>query len=151
MSKKFISIILITHIAAIGGGIYGGIKYAESKNSDGFTRKNFEDFRNLSSEERDQMRQEFGADMGMAFREGQPGERPAGGFVNGEIISKDGQSITVELPDGGSRIIFFSESTDIKKFADGSPEDFKEGMNITVSGEENDDGSYTAVNIQVRP
>ena len=72
-------------------------------------------------------------------------------MISGEIISKDEQSITVKLPDNGSKIVFFSDSTEITKSVSGSQEDLKEGEQIMTSGEENSEGIYSAKMIQLRP
>ncbi len=149
MKKIFIIIIL----AIVGSGaFYGGMEYAKNRGTgDSSSLGNFQNLQNLSPEERAQMRQQFGANIGSAPRGGQFGERLGNGFINGEIIAKDDQSITIKLPDGGSRIVFFSESTDITKSASGSVDDLTENEQVIVNGQENSDGSYTAATIQIRP
>lgn len=146
-------ILIIIMLAAVGGGaFYGGMKYTESRVSvNAFSRGTFQNLQNLSPEQQAEMRQQFEANAGSVFRGGQIGGRPAGQFINGQIIAQDDQSITVELPDGGSRIIFFSESTDMTKSVSGSIDDLSQGQQVVVSGQENSDGSYTAATIQIRP
>lgn len=70
--------------------------------------------------------------------------------VAGEILKKDSASITVSLRDGGSKIIFFSDTTEISKFASGSAEDLTVGKPVIVNGKTNTDGSITAQSIQLR-
>lgn len=135
-------------IAVGGASFYGGMKYAESRGQRGeFSRANFQ---NLSSEDRQQRIREFGANVGGGLGSGQRGGS-AEGFIVGEIISKDDKSVTIKLRDGGSKIVFFSGSTEITKSASGSMNDLVAGKNISVSGAVNSDGSITAQSIQFRP
>lgn len=141
MSKKIIAIII--SIAIVGGGsFYAGMKYSQSKNST-IGRGGFA---NLSPEERQARFQQFGVNG--AGRQG--GMRANGGFIGGEIISKDDKSITVKLNDGGSKIILFSTSTQIIKSSAAAAKDLKIGQNITANGDVNQDGSVSAKLIQLR-
>jgi len=131
--------IVIIAILAGGIGFLGGMKYGQSRGS--VAGRNFQ---NLTPEQRQQMGR--GANL-QGNRNG-----PAGsGLVNGEIISQDDKSVTVKLRDGGSQIIFFSDTTSISKMADGAPTDLVVGKSITVTGSANSDGSITAQSIQIRP
>jgi len=69
----------------------------------------------------------------------------------GEIISKDENTITIKLNNGGSKIIMLSESTQINKFSQGTAEDLEIGKNILAQGTNNSDGSITAKTIQITP
>ncbi len=120
-----------------GGAFYGGMKYAQGKNSRG-------SFANLTSEQRQQLGANIGGQGG--FRGGQ-----GGGAVAGDIISKDSQSITVKMRDGSSKIVFFSDTTEVSKFVAGTSADLAVGKTIIVMGKTNSDGSVTATTIQFRP
>lgn len=144
MAKKILPIIIVIIIVG-GGAFYGGMKYSQSKATNNLSPTGLQNLRNLSPEERQQRFQQMGADIGSAFRGGQAGE----GFVNGEIIAKDEQSITVKLRDGGSKIIFYSDSIEVGKFTNGSSSDLEIGETITVNGTANSDGSITAKTIQI--
>ena len=74
-----------------------------------------------------------------------------GGMVNGEVIKKDEQSLVVKTKDGSSKVIYFSSSTEIGKFEKGSIGDILEGSNLMINGSNNNDGSISAQNIQIRP
>lgn len=69
----------------------------------------------------------------------------------GEIIAKDEKSITIKLSSGGSKIILFSESTQINKLSRISVQDLELGENIMVQGTVNSDGSVSAKTIQTSP
>lgn len=117
-----------------GGAFFGGMKYAESKAPRGqFGANNAEGVGDHPG--------------GGEFRGGQRG----GGFTTGEILSKDDTSVTVKLQDGGSRIVFLSDSTQISKSVSGTLGDLVVGENVVVSGTANSDGSVTAQSVQLRP
>ena len=140
--KKILPIIIIVIIVA-GGAFFAGMKYGQSKSSANLSRGNFQ---NMTPEERQQRVQQMGT-AGVGFRGGREGS----GFASGEIISKDDKSITVKLQDGGSKIIFFSNTTEVGKFVDGTSNDLEIGKTVIVNGTTNSDGSITAQSIQMRP
>jgi len=146
-TSKLVAIVITTAVVVGGGAFYGGMKYAESKNPRGqFSRA---DFQNLSPEERQQRLQEFGTNGGAGFR-GRTSGGQRGEFTAGEIIAKDDKSVTVKLQNGGSKIVFLSDSTEITKSVAGALSDLEVGKNIIVNGTANSDGSVTAQTIQLR-
>ncbi len=140
--KKTLLMIAVVAIVVGGGAFYGGMKYAQGGSQRG-------NFANLTPEQR----QQFTANAGAGFRSGTGQGRGGmnGGFTAGEIISKDDKSITLKMPDGGSKIIFYSDTTEVSKFTEGGAEDLVVGKNISVNGTANQDGSVTAQSIQIRP
>lgn len=126
------NILIIVSIIAVGAGsFYAGMAYSKKGNM--ANRPNF-------SNER------LTADVS-----GQRMARNGAGILSGEIISKDDKSIIIKLRDGGSKIVFFTDNTNISKSTEGSLEDLGEGTEITVSGDSNQDGSVSAQSIQIRP
>jgi hypothetical protein len=71
--------------------------------------------------------------------------------VNGEIIESGDDSVTVKLMDGTSKIVLFSDKTEINKAQQAQTADLKVGEKVMVMGQENSDGSVTAQNIQLNP
>lgn len=125
---------MATTIVVGVGAFYGGMRYAQ----------------NQVLADRQQRMQQFGG-VGNGFRNGAQGNRTAGGFVSGEILSKDDKSITIKMRDGGSKIIFYSSTTEIGKFVAGAASDLAIGKTVSVNGTANSDGSVTAQSVQVRP
>ena len=141
--KKILPVVIVLGIVAVGGGaFYGGMKYGQSKNS-----LSFQDFQNLSPEQR---QQSFQANTGGNSQRG-AGRGTGQNFLAGEVINKDEKSLTIKMPDGSSKIVFYSDSTEIGKFVNGTSSDLEAGKTITVNGKANQDGSITAQSIQLRP
>lgn len=141
MNKNIIISMAVAAIIAGGFGFYGGIKYAQNKApANSFLGK---DIQNLTAEQRQQM--QSNASSRQAKNAG------GGNFVNGEIIAKDDKSITMKLGDSGTKIIFYSETTEIGKFTIGEAGDLEIGKTIMVNGKVNQDGSLIAQSIQIRP
>jgi len=124
--------------ALAGGAFYGGMTYGENKTTQGI------------SQERQQRFQQMDASATGAMG-GRSGNQAGNNFVTGEILSKDDKSITVKLRDGSSKIIFFSDTTEVDKFTSGSSSDLEVGKTVMITGKTNQDGSITAQSIQLRP
>jgi len=132
MKNKIILSVIAGVIVVGGGAFYAGTKYAgvSSIPSGNFTG---------------QMRGNQNGVIGVEMRGGQG----LGGVTIGEIISKDDVSITVKLPDGGSKIIFITDKTVVTKNTTGSITDLVVNENVIVNGSANSDGSVNAQNIQL--
>ena len=141
MKKHTSCIIGIVVVAIIA--FYGGMQYGQSKNSG-----------NTTGGTQGQNSYGGGQGMGAGARTGgfRTGARSAGGSaITGDILSKDDKSITLKSRDGGSKIIFYSPSTEVGKFVVGTIDDVEVGKTVMVQGQTNSDGSVTAKSIQVRP
>lgn len=129
-NHKIIFGVIIVLVA--GGAFYAGTKYA--------------------SADRNNMRANFTRGMqtgGGAALSGQKGMR-LGGMIGGEILSKDDKSITIKTPNGGSRLVFLSGTTEVSKSVTGTLEDLSVGAQVSVQGTDNSDGSVTAKSVQIR-
>ncbi len=136
MDKKIFAIVL--GIIVVGGGsFYAGVKYDKSSSLASVRGVGQARFKGAGS----------GEEGMMGLRNVSAGS----GLVNGEILSKDNESITVRLRDNGSKIVFLSGKTSITKSVDGSPEDLVINKQVSVIGIQNSDGSMTAGSIQIRP
>ncbi|MDP2736903.1 MAG: hypothetical protein Q8O59_03975 [bacterium] len=135
MQNKMLIGFIIAVIVVGAGSFYGGMLYGKSQEL--------------------QSKFSLGGPGGLVNHStnfGRGGNRTAGGgFVNGDIIAKDDKSITVKSTDGGSKIVFLSETTQIMKSVDGSAVDLETGKNVMITGSANSDGSLTAGSIQLRP
>ncbi len=125
---KKILMVIIALIAVGGGAFYGGMKYRESKIP--------------------QKPQIFGANASSS--RARIGGQQMGGSASGEIIAKDDKSVTIKLRDGGSKIVFFADSTEIAKSVSGTPNDLEVGKSVVINGKANQDGSITAESMQLR-
>lgn len=126
--KNQLVISIVIGVVLIGAAFYGGMQYAKA---------------------------------GLKTNVFAPGQRPGmaqgngnrangfGGMLIGEILSKDDKSITVKIPDGGSKIVFFSKETKVNKASDGTADDLVVGKQVRVNGAQNTDGSVNASNINL--
>lgn len=128
--KKIQSIVIaaVVLLVVAGGAFYGGMLYGKSQNiRPGANGGSFQTRIN---------------------RAGANGSS----FISGNIIAKDSSSITLQMPAGqGSKIIFYSDATQISKFAAGTADDLANGTMVSVTGTTNSNGSITAQSIQIRP
>jgi len=139
--KNILLSVIATSVIVGTGSFFGGMQFAKSQTLD-----------------MDGIGSRFGSfDPGQ--RTGLPGgiggfgrdQSAGGGFVNGQIFSIDADSMTITLPDGGSKLVFFSDASKVSKMTEGSLADLATGTTITVAGKNNDDGSVTASTIQILP
>ncbi len=138
--KKNIIFVIVVIIIVGAGAFYGGMLYGKSTAGVGIPN-----FRNLTQQQRQQLSQQSGGN-----RTGR--NNANGSFISGQVIAEDDKSVTVQLSDGsGSKIVFFSASTQIMKTASGTVSDLQVGLDLTINGQANQDGSITAQTIQIRP
>jgi len=140
-NKNFIigAIIILTIGTA---GFFGGMQFQKSKQPS-FAEIGSGNARSRFSQDGDHRSGQNDGFRGRFSGQGRP--------VSGEVIAKDSESITVKDQDGGSKIVFISDTTTVAKTDEGSLDDLTKGMQVLIFGSENDDGSITASNIQLNP
>ena len=128
MNNKTIVWVIVLVVVA-GGAFWGGMQYAKSSAPAATART-----------------------AGAGAYAGVRGTRAAGsGFTSGKIVSSDATSVTIQMQNGSSQIVFYSPTTQIMKSTSGSAADLAAGTNVMISGSTNADGSLTANSIQIRP
>jgi hypothetical protein len=128
---KIIAIVLI--VVALGAGFFAGMKYQQSKIVSGS---------GLFGQ---------GATQGQRGAGRRFGSANGGAPVDGQIVSQDASSITIQMQDGSQKIVDITSSTIISKTSTGSATDLKKGERVAAFGTTNSDGSITAQNIQLNP
>lgn len=139
--NKLLPTILVVSLILDGIMFFGGYKYAQAKTTSAKGSGNY---------------QAAGANGN--FRQGgaggtrgaRAGAGMMGGFVSGDILSKDVTSLTVKMRDGSSKIILISGTTKVMKSVAGTTDDLQVGSTVMVTGDTNTDGSVTAQSLQLR-
>lgn len=91
-----------------------------------------------------------GQNRGNANSTTQPGMMRGGALI-GEVISKDDKSLTIKLPDGSSKIVILSSSTNYRISSESKLDDIAIGKTISILGTSNADGSTTASSVELNP
>lgn len=131
MKNNWLLTIIIAIVVA-AGGFYAGMTYQKNKATASFAGGQFQG----------------GVRQGGQFG---TGRGRFGGATVGNVISEDANSITVQLPDGSSKIVNISGSTTFSKSDTASKSDVQNGMRIAAFGTANSDGSINATNVQLNP
>lgn len=133
--KNIIYPVIVTLILAGSLGFFAGTKYQAGKQS------------SASINQLHQFRDASGQTPSSGFNGSRPTTDRFGGGIRGEIISIEGDTLTVSLPDGGSKLILVSDSTTITTASTGTIDDLKPNDTVMAFGQTNDDGSLSADSI----
>jgi hypothetical protein len=135
MNKNLIIAVVVTAIIAGGIGFAGGRQVAEK-------RKVTQDGNMITGDQSDR-----------TGRFGSPSKSPnrgiRGGFVSGQIISRDATSMTVKLPDGNTRIVFLGANLEVTAYSSSTQAALVVGSHVRVSGETADAGALTARRVDI--
>jgi len=123
--KKSLFIPIIA-ILVVGIAFYGGMQYQKIGSSSNGT-----------------------SNLRRGQQQGNGSNRIGGNFTSGEIVSKDDQSLTVKMPNGSTKIVFYSAKTTLAKQTPATVDDLKAGETVMIGSTTNPDGSVTANNIQI--
>lgn len=128
MKQYTVPLISLTLIIA---AFFGGMYYATPTNTQqaGTDEQNGRNFRNRPG----------GQGFGKGF---------GGGMVTGSVLSLDATSMTVTLPEGGSKIVILSQDTKVSHTTESTLDAVKVGDTVSVMGTPNQDGSVTAQRIE---
>lgn len=124
-------------VAAAGAGFFGGMQYRNYQ-----LAQNRGAFFTQASGRNGAFLQGNGA--GRMMQNG-------GGRVAGQIVKVDPSSITVQLPNGGTRLVLTSDQTAFMTATTTTKEALKVGERISAFGTANSDGSVSAQNVQLEP
>lgn len=139
MNKNSMMIIAVVLIVLAGvGGFVGGMFYTRVHQGLGFAGA-------LN-----------GNDNGNGSRRFGPGAMMGGNGQNqnfrggrGQVVSLGNGTMTIKLPDGSTRLIVVSDSTNYLKTDKVTQSDIKTGDTVTIVGTHNSDGSITAQDVLV--
>jgi threonine dehydrogenase-like Zn-dependent dehydrogenase len=140
-NKKINTLTIIILLIALSIGFGGGIYYQKTKTTNLIQNGQLRNFQGSNG-------QNIGP-SGAGNGTNRNGARFNG--ITGEITSVDENSITVKMNDGSSKIVLFSDKTQVNKSAQASVADLKAGETVMVMGETGTDGSVTAQSIQLNP
>jgi hypothetical protein len=132
--KKYFSQIILICVLVAGGSFFAGYQVGKGKTPNPPIRMGQGNMDTTSPNRGAQNRPT-----------GNQGMQP----VAGEIISLDSNILTVKSQDGSSKIIILSDSTKINLSMAGSRSDLQTGVEVTVMGTANSDGSVTAKTVDV--
>ena len=132
--------------AAVGGAFYGGIQYQKDQVS--LVQSNF-------IQARGEGEGQFQGGGGMMPGGALPGDGSLpsgrigmGGGLMGTIKSVDGDTLTLSTAEDVTTVTLTDETT-IQMTVLGSLSDLTEGLRVMISGETDEDGSLTALTIQI--
>lgn len=138
--KKNQYILILVALLISGASFFAGTRYQSNRKGN---LAAFSASRDMDQGQRgQQVGQQANVRMGQANPQG-------GAIINGEIISKDGQSLTLKMSDGGAKIVIVADSTLYKKSIDAVVADLTMGENVTIIGTNNTDGSVTAKTVTI--
>lgn len=150
-NNSLIIAVIVTACVTGGLGFVSGMKYQQSKgNSRPSLTMNAGGMGNQNKGTQLSPAGQAQGSQGAAGSQTQRGVM-GGGASTGTIVTQDGDSLTIKLTDGSSKIISLSSATTVTKNETAATSDLQAGVTIMVFGTTNTDGSVTATRIQLNP
>ncbi|MBI4200581.1 MAG: hypothetical protein HY535_08945 [Chloroflexi bacterium] len=158
MTTKAFVLLLVVVLAlggSIGGAFAGGMAMGKSQGkkeassalparSTSGAGQQFQG--EMSQEQLQQLRQQFQGQSGQGSRTGFMG----GGGLTGTVESVQGNTLTVNTPQGPLRAAIGADTT-IQKLAKGTLQDLTKGLRVTVVGQRGEDGTLAAQSVLITP
>jgi hypothetical protein len=82
--------------------------------------------------------------LGAFGQNGQNAQNRGGGFATGTVLKRDATGLTLKLPDGGSKTVILSPTTQYVKSEKVTAAEVSVGATVTAVGSAASDGSVTA-------
>ncbi len=142
MKTNIIFAVILTLLVAGAGGFYGGMKYQQTKAPQNIG------FMVGAATGGGRMFRTFNGEAGAGVAGSVGGMRA--NFANGQVLSLEGKTLTLKTQDGGSKIVFLTDATQIQKMDKAAVSDLMNDKYVTITGTTNSDGSLTAAAIQLR-
>lgn len=73
------------------------------------------------------------------------------GVLNGTITGISGNQVTLKLPDGSTRAVNLSSSTQYSQLSTASQSNLQNGQNVTITGQTSSNGSVSAQTLRINP
>jgi hypothetical protein len=137
MNKKTLVILLVVIVVLVAGGV-AAWQFSKNKNSAGQASAKLGGAN-------------FAAGQTGAGQRGARGAKANFGGASGNVLSKDNNSLTIQLANGGSAIAFYSGSTRVSKNIDVQTADLAVGQMVSIRGTKGSDGTISASSVQIRP
>jgi hypothetical protein len=137
VSQRLVGVALISLAVGAGGGYFAGVSTAR--------KSEWRPERFAAGFDRDQT----GNRTGIGARPGGIGR--GAGMTRGELIQVGEGSLTVKLPDGGSRIVLIDDSVQVTSCSQGDASILRVGQQVMATGSVGSDGSVAAESVQIVP
>jgi hypothetical protein len=148
---KTIHYLTVSAIVLIITAFYGGMQFSNASRNPAGGGGNYAGMSgNFNGVARDSTARNFAGGRTRPMNGVQGGTAGGESMIRGEILSVDENSITVNTPANGSKIVLFSDKTEITETVSVTRENLTDGKGVMITGETNEDGTVSASAIMIR-